>query len=187
MATARPTSAGFHGVDRRPYEGVDAHLRGLACAAEGFGSQAIGGRDGPVHTVTSLEDSGPGTLREACGLRQPLWITFGQSGTIRLATPIRMPSHVTIDGRGQRVTLSGPGAGLQLRGSRHVIVCCVSLAGGRGHDADGVQMKGGCEHVWVDRCSLEDFEDGLVDITRGSTDVTISSSDVTSPATIRPC
>ncbi|GJP56893.1 hypothetical protein CLOM_g15950 [Closterium sp. NIES-68] len=35
-------------------------------------------------------------------------------------------------------------------------------------------MKPQVAHVWVDRCTLSDFDDGLIDITRGSTDVTIS-------------
>jgi hypothetical protein len=37
-----------------PYAGVDIHLRGLAGAAEGFGSAAIGGLHGEVYHVTSL-------------------------------------------------------------------------------------------------------------------------------------
>ncbi|CAI7904035.1 unnamed protein product [Closterium sp. NIES-53] len=85
-----------------------------------------------------------------------------------LSSPIRVPSFTTIDGRGQR------GAGLQLRGSQHVILCCFLLTGGRGHDADAIQMKPQVAHVWVDRCTLSDYDDGLIDITRGSTDVTIS-------------
>src|SRR3970040_2948938 len=34
--------------------------------AEGGGQYIYGGRGGNVYTVTSLEDRGPGTLREAC-------------------------------------------------------------------------------------------------------------------------
>src|SRR5690348_16184000 len=34
--------------------------------AEGGGAYSFGGRGGKVFVVTSLDDSGPGTLREAC-------------------------------------------------------------------------------------------------------------------------
>jgi len=37
-----------------PYATADSHLRGLAGAAEGFGSASIGGLHGKVYHVTSL-------------------------------------------------------------------------------------------------------------------------------------
>ena len=54
-------------------------------SAEGFGAYAKGGRGGVVYTVTNVEDSGPGSLRE--GIRSangPRTIVFGASGLIRL-------------------------------------------------------------------------------------------------------
>ncbi|CAI5530102.1 unnamed protein product [Closterium sp. Naga37s-1] len=173
ITSSSASSRIFRGVDRQPYANADATLRSLAGAAEGFGSQSIGGRDGEIYTVTSLADSGPNTLRDACKHKVAArWIVFAVSGTICLSSPIRVPSFTTIDGRGQKVILQG--AGLQLRDSQHVILCCFLLTGGRGHDADAIQMKPQVAHVWVDRCTLSDYDDGLIDITRGSTDVTIS-------------
>ncbi|KAL6853626.1 hypothetical protein ACP4OV_019655 [Aristida adscensionis] len=155
-----------------PYAAADSSLRALAGQAEGFGRHAIGGLHGDVYHVTTLNDDGPGSLRDGCRRREPLWIVFDVSGTIRLAAGVRVSSHKTIDGRGRRVTLSG--GGLLLRGCEHVIVCGVAVEGGRGHDADAVQIKPRSRHVWVDRCTLRDFADGLVDVTGGSTDVTVS-------------
>jgi pectate lyase len=117
-------------------------------------------------------DDGPGSLREGCRRREPLWIVFDVSGTIHLSSGVRVSSYKTVDGRGRRVTLSGKG--LQLWECEHVIVCCLEVERARGHDADAVQVKPRCRHVWVDRCSLRDCADGLVDITNGSTDVTVS-------------
>eukprot|EP00897_Mesotaenium_endlicherianum_P005204 jgi/Mesen1/4711/ME000241S03753 len=156
-----------------PYAGLDVSLRGLAGAGEGFGRAAIGGRDGQLYTVTTLADSGPGSLREACKHKDPLWIVFGVSGTIQLERePIKVSSYKTIDGRGQDVRLAGQG--LHLKSCCHVIVCNLQLNGGRGHDNDGIKVKPGSHKIWIDRCTLEDFDDGLIDITRASTDVTVS-------------
>ena len=117
-------------------------------------------------------DDGPGSLREACRRREPLWIVFDVSGTICLSSGLRVSSYKTIDGRGQHIIISSKG--LLLRECEHVILCNLEVEGGRGHDADAVQIKPGSRHVWVDRCGLRDFADGLLDVTCGSTDVTVS-------------
>ncbi|CAM0907414.1 unnamed protein product [Alopecurus aequalis] len=165
-ATQRPSQP------RLPYADVDRTLRALAAAAEGFGRHAIGGLHGALYHVTSLQDDGPGTLREACRAKEPLWIVFEVSGTIHLDTYLRVASHKTIDGRGQRVRLTGKG--LQLKDCHHVIVCNLQFEAGRGHDVDGIQIKPNSQHIWIDRCSLADYDDGLIDITRQSTDITVS-------------
>ncbi|XP_065010198.1 probable pectate lyase 4 [Musa acuminata AAA Group] len=155
-----------------PYAHVDARLRALAGQAEGFGRHAIGGLHGPVYHVTSLADDGSGSLREACRIREPLWIIFEISGTIHLSSYLRVSSYKTIDGRGQRIKLTGKG--LQLKECEHIIICNLEFEGGRGHDVDGIQIKPKSRHIWIDRCSLRDYDDGLIDITRESTDVTVS-------------
>ncbi|RDX65177.1 putative pectate lyase 4, partial [Mucuna pruriens] len=155
-----------------PYTYVDSSLRALAGQAEGFGRYAIGGLHGPLCHVTSLADDGPGSLRDACRRKEPLWIVFEVSGTIHLSSYLNVSSHKTIDGRGQRIKLSGKG--LRLKECEHVIICNLEFEGGRGHDVDGIQIKPNSKHIWIDRCSLSDFDDGLIDITRESTDITIS-------------
>ena len=81
-------------------------------------------------------------------------------------------SHKTIDGRGQRIKLTGKG--LRLKECEHVIICNLEFEGGRGHDVDAIQIKPHSKHIWIDRCSLRDYADALIDITRESTDITIS-------------
>lgn len=117
-------------------------------------------------------DDGPGSLRAACREKGPLWIVFQISGTIHLNSYLNVSSHKTIDGRGQRIKLTGKG--LRLKECEHVIICNLEFEGGRGPDVDGIQIKPNSKHIWIDRCTLHDYDDGLIDITRGSTDITIS-------------
>lgn len=157
---------------RLPYLHVDSHLHALAGQAEGFGCQSIGGLHGEIYHVTTLNEDGEGSLRMACKLKKPLWIVFDTSGVIMLSSGIKVQSYKTIDGRGHRVKLMGKG--LQLRECEHVIICNLEFEGGRGDDVDGIQLKPNCKHVWIDRCSLSDYDDGLIDITRQCTDITVS-------------
>ncbi|GLT79266.1 hypothetical protein SLA2020_507600 [Shorea laevis] len=167
-----PTSNPPQMAPSLPYGHVDSSLRALAGQAEGFGRSTIGGLHGPLYHVTSLADDGPGSLRDGCRRKEPLWIVFEVSGTIQLSSYLNVSSYKTIDGRGQRVKLTGKG--LRLKECEHVIVCNLEFEGGRGDDVDGIQIKPKSKHIWIDRCSLRDYDDGLIDITRESTDITIS-------------
>ncbi|XP_002534262.2 probable pectate lyase 4 [Ricinus communis] len=159
-------------VTSLPYAHVDSSLRALAGQAEGFGRFAIGGFHGQLYHVTTLSDDGPGSLRDGCRKKEPLWIVFEVSGTIHLHSYLSVSSYKTIDGRGQQIKLTGKG--LRLKECEHVIVCNLEFEGGRGHDVDAIQIKPKSKHIWIDRCSLRDYDDGLIDITRESTDITIS-------------
>ncbi len=79
--------------------------------AEGGGKFTFGGRGGKVYVVTSLDDNGPGSLREACEKGGPRIIVFNVAGIIRLKTPliIRAP-YITIAGQ------SAPGDGVCVAG-----------------------------------------------------------------------
>ncbi|REA55724.1 polysaccharide lyase [Dyadobacter luteus] len=79
--------------------------------AEGGGAYSFGGRGGKVYVVKSLEDSGPGTLRDACEQGGARIIVFNVAGIIRLKTPliIRAP-YVTIAGQ------TAPGDGVCVAG-----------------------------------------------------------------------
>ena len=84
--------------------------------AEGAGAYALGGRGGQVITVTSLADSGPGSLRAAVEAKGPRTIVFAVSGNISLLKPLRL--------REGRVTIAGqtaPGGGITLRGNSFII------------------------------------------------------------------
>jgi hypothetical protein len=79
--------------------------------AEGGGAFSFGGRGGKVIVVNSLEDSGPGTLREACEQGGARIVVFNVAGIIRLKTPliIRAP-YITVAGQ------TAPGDGVCVAG-----------------------------------------------------------------------
>ncbi len=67
--------------------------------AEGGGKFSFGGRGGKVYVVTTLADSGPGTLREACEAAGPRIVVFNVAGIIHLEKPIYIEApYLTIDG-----------------------------------------------------------------------------------------
>lgn len=84
--------------------------------AEGGGAFTPGGRGGKVITVANLNDSGPGSFREACEQGGARIIVFNIGGVINLKTPvsIRAP-YVTIAGQ------TAPGDGICITGSSVLI------------------------------------------------------------------
>ena len=75
--------------------------------AEGGGKFSFGGRGGKVFVVTNLNDSGPGSLREACESAGPRIVVFNVAGIIHLEKPIYIEApYITIDGH------TAPGDGI---------------------------------------------------------------------------
>ncbi|ACU04991.1 hypothetical protein Phep_2792 [Pedobacter heparinus DSM 2366] len=130
--------------------------RQLAFAgAEGYGRFARGGRGGKVVEVTNLNDSGPGSLREALGKDiGPRTIVFTVSGIITLKSRlvINQP-YVTIAGQ------TAPGKGICIRSAPLGVVADdaiirymrVRLGSGTTYDGMGIT---GANHSIVDHCSI---------------------------------
>ncbi|MDF2475359.1 MAG: polysaccharide lyase [Sphingobacterium sp.] len=84
--------------------------------AEGGGAFTAGGRGGKVFVVTSLADSGPGTLREACEAGGARIVVFNVAGIIQLEKPIVVKApYITIAGQ------TAPGDGICVAGESFLI------------------------------------------------------------------
>ncbi|MDR0710860.1 MAG: hypothetical protein LBF67_00745 [Prevotellaceae bacterium] len=115
--------------------------------AEGYGRYARGGRGGKVVYVTNLNDSGPGSFREA--IRNeigPRYILFNVSGNIMLEkeSRITLNSHyVTVAGQtapGKGINISRSSFGIS--GAKDAVVRFVRVRlGQHGYTSDGMGMN----------------------------------------------
>jgi len=144
----------------------------LLAEREGFGRNATGGLGGSVYHVTSLADSGPGSLRAAAESSEPLWIVFNISGTIHLNSLLQVKSDKTFDGRGANVTITGHG--FNIRGISNIIVTNLVFNTAGEANLDGIRIYNGAHDVWVNHCDFARWTDGCLDITEEATDVTVS-------------
>ena len=123
--------------------------------AEGFGKYVAGGRGGEVYKVTSLEDDGPGSLREALRQEGPKTIIFDVAGTIRLKSNLRTNlDDLTIAGQ------TSPG-GICIAdypfsiNSNNVIIRYLTFRPGDASRGEPDGLSGsGCRNIIVDHCSV---------------------------------
>jgi pectate lyase len=159
----------------------DRHHEEILRFNVGFGRNTQGGKGGELCEVTTLADSGPGSLRACATGSEPRWIRFGVSGTIVLDDELLVGSSKTIDGRGQHVTISG--AGLGLVDVHDVIITHVEFADGNGYvdwenentieGNDAITLRN-AHDVWVHQSTFQRYGDGLIDMRDDTTDVTVS-------------
>lgn len=160
---------------------------------EGFGAGATGGTAPCV--VTSLADSGSGTLR-ACLSQSGRNITFDVAGTIRPADRYVVPSSTTIDG------LSAPAPGITIDGSAvpgdrdifrivaspgqvtsNIVIRHIRVAGVTGSNNDAFSLwgmdgnpAGLVRDVAISHVSLRDATDGDIDFAGNVQNVTLQWS-----------
>ncbi|MBP9669934.1 hypothetical protein KBD75_00885 [Candidatus Woesebacteria bacterium] len=133
--------------------------------AQGFGSESVGGRGGKVIEVTNLNDSGPGSLRDAVETQSgPRIVVFTVGGVIQANSVIYVKNpFITIAGQ------TAPGNGIVVKGSpffirtHDVIIRGMKMrigdqAGAKSSDRDGITVWGDSSHqvynVIVDHNSI---------------------------------
>jgi pectate lyase len=141
--------------------------------AEGFGALATGGNGGELYHVTNLDDSGPGTFRDAVS-RPSRTIIFNVAGTIHLQSNISASSDLTILGQtapGDGITLYG--RSISFSGCTNVIVRYLRIREGITGD------KGKCSinivdggNMIFDHVSVEWGRWDCLGLTHGSRDIT---------------
>jgi pectate lyase len=160
---------------------------GPTVSVGGFGAQTLGGEGRPIFRVTSLADSGPGTLRDAVS-KGGRYIVFDVGGTIELKSAIYVHgAFTTIDG------LSAPPPGITLRyhalvlrdgggyGAHDVIVTGLRVRD-TPNNIDCVQVAKAAYNIVLTHLSTSGCGDGNIDVTDGAHDVTVSWSVLADPA-----
>jgi pectate lyase len=172
-----------------------AHENAPACGrhlpafpgAEGYGCATPGGRGGRVMIVSNLDDSGPGSLREALQSSGRRFIVFAVSGTIDVSSQIIVDDpFVTVAGQtapGGGITLrAGPGnvSGLVDVRTHDVVIRFLRFRAGAPDGVSGENLDGlniwelGSHHVVVDHNSFSWAVDENVSTWDDARDITFS-------------
>jgi hypothetical protein len=125
--------------------------------AEGYGRFARGGRGGKVYEVTNLNDSGPGSLREAVEATGPRTAVFRVGGVIELKSRLVIKNpYLTVAGQ------TAPGDGICVKnytfGASDTHDCIVRHVRIRVGDDSGLTNDGcgarASDHMIFDHCSI---------------------------------
>ena len=156
-----------------------------ASSYQGFGANTLGGEGLTVYRVTNLNNSGPGSLRDA--LSQPnRHIVFDVAGVVAVSSRLYVAgANITIDG----FTAPSPGITIKnyglfidgARGAHNVIVrgLRVQIVNNQATVEDGIAIHG-TSNVVIDHVSVRGATDENIGI-NNARDVTISWSLLAEP------
>src|SRR5215467_2131756 len=144
--------------------------------AEGFGQFVSGGNGGETVHVTSLEDSGAGSFRDAVS-KPNRTVVFDVGGVIRLKSNVSVSSRVTINGQSapdEGITLYG--RSVSFSGQNNVVVRYLRFREGINGDKGkcSVNLSNGGNMIF-DHCSIEWGRWDCLGLTQGSHDITFQN------------
>lgn len=129
--------------------------------ATGFGRNVTGGSGGRLVTVTNLNNSGSGSLRQAIAdASGPTWIRFakGLSGTIRVVNGITVKKRdITIDGRGANILIDNSNDSaftLNLDAPNIVLMFVKFDSGDVRNYSDAVEARSKTDGLWIHHVSF---------------------------------
>ncbi len=156
---------------------------------QGFGASTSGGSAGAIARVTNLNDSGPGSLRDAV-TKGNRTVVFDVAGEIVLKRTVQVRgAFMTIDG------FSAPSPGITLRrfglsisgdrGAHDIIVRGIRIRDAGidtdKEETDGINIIRNAYNIVIDHVSIQGSEDGNLDIGTDAHDVTVSWSILAEP------
>lgn len=134
--------------------------------AEGYGRTTSGGRGGSVVHVTNLDDSGPGSFRDAVSQSDRI-VVFDVGGVIHINTRIVVHKNITVAGQ------TAPGGGITIYGngvafngdSGNNIIRYIRIRMGKNGDSgkDAVAISEGSNYMF-DHVSISWGRDGTLDV-----------------------
>lgn len=145
--------------------------------AEGFGANSLGGRFGSVYHVTNLNDSGPGSFRDA--VSQPnRYVVFDVGGVIKITSRIVVRNNITIAGQtapGEGITIYGNG--LSYSNANNTITRYLRIRMGVGGDSgkDALTIADGNNMIF-DHVTVSWGRDETFSISGDVSNVTIQDS-----------
>jgi pectate lyase len=144
--------------------------------AEGFGRFTSGGSGGEIFHVTTLEDSGTNSFRDAVS-QSHRTVVFDVGGIIRLKSNVAVSSDVSILGQtapSEGITLYG--RSVSFSGQKNVVVRYLrfreGIAGDRGKCS--VNISKGSDMIF-DHCSIQWGRWDCLGVTQGSHDLTFQN------------
>ncbi|MBN1307395.1 MAG: hypothetical protein JXA18_05725 [Chitinispirillaceae bacterium] len=134
--------------------------------AEGFGKYTTGGRGGAVYHVTNLNDTGPGSLRDAVSTSNRI-VVFDVGGVINITERIVIKKNVYIAGQtapGGGITIYRNGVALNGDSGNNIIRYIRIRMGKNGDDKKDALAVSAGQNYMLDHVSISWGIDGTLDV-----------------------